>query len=327
MIKSKNAVLSAVRGTAKGAVSPYIIFSTIALYVIFCSCMLVGCGSSPAAAPTAAAPAKAHEIPEMVLIKGGTFIMGSPPEEVNSFHDERPQHEVTVGNFYMGKHLITQKLWKEVMENSPSNFNGEELPVEKVSWYDSLIFCNKLSMKNGLKPAYRISGSTDPSEWGAVPLYPATNAAWDAVEIVKEANGYRLPTEAQWEYACRAGTTAPFNTGENVTADQANYDGRYPYKKFPQGKYRQTTTPVGTFEPNTWGLYDMHGNVWEWCWDWHGNYAGVAQTEPQGAITGAYRVARGGSWSNNARFLRSASRGNSVPAFRDTLIGLRVVRP
>jgi len=304
----------------------------IALYVVFCACLLVSCGSSapagvaaPASAP--AVTAKIPEIPEMVLIKGGTFTMGSLPDETNSFHDERPQHEVTLANFYMSKYQITQKEWQEIMESNPSNFIGDELPVEKVSWYDALVFCNKLSMKRKLNPAYRISGSTDPSNWGVTPVYPATSAAWDAVEIVKGANGYRLPTEAQWEYACRAGMTTPFNTGDNVTADQANYDGRYPYKKFPPGKYRQATTPVGTFDPNAWGLYDMHGNVWEWCWDWHGNYTGDAKTDPQGAIIGAYRVARGGSWSNNARFLRSASRGSSVPAFRDAIIGLRIVRP
>jgi len=307
-------------------------FLMIALYTVLCACLFVACGSSPS--PSAgnttspvASSAKTHEIPEMVLIKGGTFTIGSPPEETSSFHDERPQHEVTLANFYISKYEITQKEWKEVMENNPSNFTGDELPVEKVSWYDALIFCNKLSMKRGLKPAYRIAGSTDPSSWGTAPVFPAVSEVWDAVEIVKGANGYRLPTEAQWEYACRAGATTPFNTGDNVTADQANYDGRYPYKKYPQGKYRQTTTPVGTFDPNAWGLYDMHGNVWEWCWDWHGNYVGDAQTESQGAVIGAYRVARGGSWQNNARFLRSASRGSSAPAFREAIIGLRIVRP
>jgi formylglycine-generating enzyme required for sulfatase activity len=321
MAKSQNAVLSAARGAAMSAVSPYVIFSMIFLYTILCGCLLAACGSA------AATIAKVPEIPEMILVKGGTFIMGSPPEESNSFHDERPQYEVTLTDFYMGKYQITQKEWKEVMENSPGNFSGDELPVEKVSWYDALVFCNKLSMKKGLHPAYSIAGSTDPADWGAAPVYPAANAAWDAVEIVKGANGYRLPTEAQWEYACRAGTTTPFNTGENVTADQANYDGRYPYRKFPQGVYRQATTPVGSFDPNAWGLYDMHGNVWEWCWDWHGSYAGHAQTDPHGAVTGSYRVARGGSWNNNGRFLRSASRGSSAPAFRDTIIGLRIVRP
>ncbi|MDR0456062.1 MAG: formylglycine-generating enzyme family protein [Treponema sp.] len=297
------------------------------LCAVLCGCALIACGSSPPAAPGTPAKKAAPEIPEMVLVKGGTFTMGSPAEETNSFHDERPQHEVTLTNFYMSKHQITQKDWKDIMGTSPSNFTGDELPVEKVSWYDTLVFCNKLSMKRGLNPAYRISGSTDPEEWGAIPVYPSSNAEWDAVEIVKEANGYRLPTEAQWEYACRVGTLTPFGTGENITADQANYDGRYPYKNYPQGAYRQTTTPVGSYEPNAWGLYDMHGNVWEWCWDWHGSYAGGKQTDPQGAVTGAYRVARGGSWNNNGRFLRSASRGSSAPAFRDTIIGLRIVRP
>jgi len=305
------------------AVSPYITFIKGALYAILCACLLAACGSSPAAAP----PPKVHENPEMVLVKGGTFIMGSPAEETNSFHDERPQHEVTVSNFYLSKYEITQKEWKEIMEDNPSQFIGDDLPVEKVSWYQTLVFCNKLSIKRGRNPAYRISGSTTPADWGTVPVYPETNAAWDAVEIVKEANGYRLPTEAQWEYACRTGTVTPFSTGVNVTADQANYDGRYPYRNHPQGVYRQTPVPVGSFEPNAWGIHDMHGNVWEWCWDWHGSYAGDAQKDPSGLSVGAYRVVRGGSWNNNARFLRSASRGSSVPAFRDNIIGFRIARP
>jgi formylglycine-generating enzyme required for sulfatase activity len=317
MAKFINAVKNAAMDALGNAVSSFIVFSIIAL----CGLMVIACASN------APKTSKVPEIPEMVWVKGGTFTMGSPAEEANSFHDERPQHQVTLANFYISKYQITQKEWEDVMGDNPSNFVGDQLPVEKVSWYDTLIFCNKLSMKNKLNPAYRIAGSTDPSAWGPVPVYPDTNAVWDAVEIVKGANGYRLPTEAQWEYACRAGDITPFNAGENVTADQANYDGRYPYKKFPPGVFRQTTIPVGSFSPNAWNLHDMHGNVWEWCFDWYGNYTADAQTEPQGAVTGAYRVARGGSWTNNARFLRSAARGSSAPAFRDAIIGLRVVRP
>jgi len=281
--------------------------------------MITACKSASGGAST--------EIPEMVLIKGGTFTMGGPVEETNSFHDERPLHEVTLTSFYISKYEITQKEWKDVMGDNPSNFIGDNLPVEMVSWYDALIFCNKLSVKNGRHPAYRILGKTDPSDWGAAPVYPDINAVWDAVEIVDDANGYRLPTEAQWEYACRAGTTTPFSTGKNITTDQANYNGHYPYQNNPEGVYLETTVEAGSFKPNAWGLYDMHGNVWEWCWDWHGSYEEEAQKNPQGAVIGAYRVARGGSWTNNARFLRSAARGSSVPAFRESIIGLRIVHP
>jgi len=285
------------------------------------------CGLMITACKSGAAAAKSHEIPEMILIKGGTFTMGGLAEETNSFHDERPRHEVTLTSFYLSKYEITQQEWKDVMGENPSNFTGNHLPVEKVNWYDALVFCNKLSVKNGLSPAYSILGSTNPSDWGNIPVYPDINAAWDAVEIVNEANGYRMPTEAQWEYACRAGTTTPFSTGENITTDQANYNGHYPYKGNPEGIFLETTVEVGSFKPNAWGLYDMHGNVWEWCWDWHARYEEDAQNNPEGAVIGAYRVARGGSWNNNARFLRSAARGSSAPAFRESIIGLRIARP
>jgi len=291
--------------------------SKITLYII-CGLFLIGCGSSAS---------RTSGTPEMVLVKGGTFIMGSPVEETNSFYDERPQHWVTLSNFYISKYQITQKEWEEVMGDNPSNFAGDQLPVERISWYDALIFCNKLSMRKKLNPAYRIAGSTDPTSWGAAPEFPDTDAAWDAVEIVKGANGYRLPTEAQWEFACRAGNITPFNVGENVTVDQANFDGRYPYKNNPEGIFRETTILVGSFRPNTWNLHDMHGNIWEWCFDWYGIYTADPQTDPQGAVIGAYRVARGGSWTNSARFLRSAARGSSAPAYREAIIGLRVVRP
>jgi len=317
--------MAILRNIARNKVSSCVFSLIFILCAVFCGLMVTACKSGAAAAT--AAGTTANEIPEMVLIKGGTFTMGSLSEETNSFHDERPRHEVTLTNFNISKYEITQKEWKDVMGDNPSNFIGDNLPVEKVNWYDALVFCNKLSVKNGLTPAYSILGSTDTSDWGTIPVYPEINAAWDAVEIVNEANGYRLPTEAQWEYACRAGTTTPFNTGENITTDQANYNGHYPYKNNPEGIFLETTVEVGTFKPNAWGLYDMHGNVWEWCWDWHARYAEDTQKNPQGAIIGAYRVARGGSWNNNARFLRSAARGSSAPAFRESIIGLRIVRP
>jgi formylglycine-generating enzyme required for sulfatase activity len=158
----------------------------------------------------------------------------------------------------------------------------------------------------GLTPAYTIDG---------------TSVTWN-----KSANGYRLPTEAEWEYACRAGTTTPFSIGKNITTDQANYDGNYPYNGNALGEYRKKTTAVGSFEANAFGLYDMHGNVWEWCWDWYGAYADGSQTDPTGAAFGTERVLRGGGWNYYAVDLRSANRGSNSPDVRNGSRGFRVCR-
>jgi formylglycine-generating enzyme required for sulfatase activity len=206
----------------------------------------------------------------------------------------------------MGKYEVTQKEYQEIMGTNPSEFKGDNLPVETVSWFDAAEYCNKRSQKEGLTPAYTING---------------TNVTWN-----QNANGYRLPTEAEWEYACRAGTTTPFSTGNNITTDQANYDGNYPYNNNAEGEYRDKPTPAGSFAPNAWGLYDMHGNVYEWCWDWYGNYSSGAQTNPAGAVSGACRVMRGGSWYDVGQSLRSAYRGIYLPSDGHFDIGLRLAR-
>jgi formylglycine-generating enzyme required for sulfatase activity len=207
----------------------------------------------------------------------------------------------------MGKYEVTQKEYQAVMGTNPSNFKGDNLPVESVNWFDAVNYCNARSRKEGLTPAYTVSGE---------------NVTWN-----RGANGYRLPTEAEWEYACRAGTSTPFSTGSNITTSQANYDGNYPYNNNSNGPYREKTTNVGSFSPNAWGLYDMHGNVWEWCWDWYGDYSAGAQTDPSGAAPGSYRVLRGGSWNFIAQYLRSAYRGLNSPSYRYNSYGFRVVRP
>ena len=253
---------------------------------------------------------------EMVRINAGTYTRGSS----NSLDwNASPPHQVTLTkSFYMGKYQVTQEQYQAVTGSNPSWFSsspaaGEtqnKRPVESVSWYDVIVFCNKLSMKEGLTPAYRISGSTDPAAWGT----GYYNATWDAAEIVAGSTGYRLPTEAEWEYACRAGTTTAYNTG-NTIADNTGW-----YWDNSGSK----THEVGKKLPNAWGLYDMHGNVYEWCWDWYGSYASGAQIDPTGASSGSNRVIRGGSWGSDGQFLRSAHRRNYYPV--DRYIGFRLVR-
>ncbi len=226
---------------------------------------------------------------EMVYIPGGTFLMGSPASELERQASEGPQHQVKIASFFMGKYSITQAQWEAIMGNNPSYFKGPKRPVEKVNWNDAVAFCQKLSQQTG--------------------------------------RTYQLPSEAQWEYACRAGTTTPFYFGETITPDLVNYDGNNPYGGVPKGQYRKETTPVDSFSPNTFGLYDMHGNVWEWCEDvWHENYNG-APTDGSAWVAGGgeYRLLRGGSWNDSAVWCRAAYRFEYTPDSRHDNVGLRVV--
>ena len=235
----------------------------------------------------------------MVRIHGGTFTMGSPVSESGREKDEGPQHKVTVSSFYMGRYEVTQKEYQAVMGTNPSNFKGDNLPVENVSWYDAIEYCNKRSQIAGLTPAYTINGD---------------NVTWN-----RNANGYRLPTEAEWEYACRAGTTTAYNTGANINDNTGWYNANSGSK----------THPVGQKPANAWGLYDMHGNVWEWCWDRLGSYSSGSQTDPMGAASDSYRVRRGGGWGSSAEGAgaRSALRVSGDPDFRYYNLGFRLVRP
>ena len=244
---------------------------------------------------------------EMVLIQSGTFTMGSPSSEPSRYSDEK-QHRVTLSKpFYLSATEVTQSRWKQVMGNNPSRFKGDNLPVEGVSWFDAVKFCNALSKREGLNPAYTISG---------------ISVSWN-----KSSDGYRLPTEAEWEYACHAGTTTPFNTGRCLSADEANYNGKRPLKGCPKGNYRAETVPVSSFDPNRWGLYDMHGNVCEWCWDWYKKYSGTV-TDPSGPAEGGDRVVRGGSWFDGGRHVRSAIRIRGAPGIRSRSddVGFRLAR-
>ena len=181
-------------------------------------------------------------------------------------------------------------------------------------------------MKEGLVPCYSISGSTDPARWGSVPT--SQNSTWDAARCDWNANGYRLPTEAEWEYACRAGTSTATSFGNSLVSSQANFNGNYQYNVSTKGTYLEKTAPVGSYPANAWGIYDMHGNVWEWCWDWYKDsyYASSPGSDPHGADSGRYRVLRGGSWSYDGDYLRSANRSDyGAPTYRNYNYGFRVV--
>ena len=221
----------------------------------------------------------------------GTFLMGSPanePEREPWETGNETQHLVTLTRgFWIAETPVTQALWEIFMGDNPSSFKGAELPVERVSWDDAQHFINKL---NGMKSALQLC----------------------------------LPTEAQWEYACRAGTTTPFSFGDNITTDQVNYDGNYPYNKGRKGEFRNRTVEVKAFSPNAWGLYQMHGNVREWCQDWYGQYPSQPVTDPRGAMSGIDRVLRGGSWSFYGMFCRSAYRHHRSTAYLRSTIGFRL---
>ncbi|MDR2702486.1 MAG: formylglycine-generating enzyme family protein [Spirochaetaceae bacterium] len=266
---------------------------------------------------------------EMIYVPGGSFQMGNPDTSVG-YDDERPVHTVTLSGFYMGKYQVTQAQYQAVMGSNPSGFSSNPAsgevqgnrPVEYVSWYDAIVFCNKLSIADGLTPAYRISGSTNPSDWGAVPT-SSNNSTWDAAVIVSGSTGYRLPTEAQWEYAAKGGNNSPGNytySGSN-TIDNVAWYGYWENGGF------EGTHEVGKKSPNGLGLYDMSGNVWEWCWDWYGSYSSGAQTDPVGAASGSARVVRGGCWYFGASGARSVCRGRYDPGGRGDDGGFRLVRP
>jgi formylglycine-generating enzyme required for sulfatase activity len=281
-----------------------------------------GTGSPANPAPSTTRPAPG--VPAgFVQIPGGTFTMGSPPSEPGHQSNE-VQHNVTVSSFYMSRYEVTVGDFRRFVNTTghrttaeiygggyvwsgstweiksgiswrnPHFTQGDNHPVVLVSWYDTVEYCNWLSRQEGLTPAYTISGP---------------NVIWN-----RNANGYRLPTEAEWEYACRAGTSTPFHTGNNITTSQANYN-------------RGQTWAVGSGALNAWGLYDIHGNANEWCWDWYGDYSSSSQTDPVGPSSGVYRIDRGGTWLHGTSIgLRSSIRYSAYPLDRFYDLGFRLAR-
>ncbi|MBF2015797.1 MAG: formylglycine-generating enzyme family protein [Rivularia sp. T60_A2020_040] len=238
---------------------------------------------------------------DMVYVPGGEFWMGSPESEGKRYSNERPQHLVTIKPFFISKYPITQIQWREIaslpqvrqkLKLRPSRKGGQNHPVTQISWFDAVEFCDRVSQKTGYN--------------------------------------YRLPSEAEWEYACRAGTTTPFHFGETINFQIANYDSRYPYRSEPKGIYLEKTTEVGSFQlANSFGLFDMHGLVWEWCLDnWHQNYD-KAPTNVDVWLDNddnKTRVMRGGSWRNEAVLCRSSSRQFNYASETLNNIGFRVAR-
>jgi sulfatase modifying factor 1 len=282
------------------------------LAAMFVALLMVGCGEdtkkpvgdspesnqtsaeTPPAKTDSSAEGKPFAIPdlsmEMLWVKPGTFEMGSPSSEKDRQDRETPHAVTLTQGFYLGKHEVTQSQWEKVMGSNPSHFKGGDRPVEKVSWTYVTSFCNKLTASE--RTAGRLpAGMT-----------------------------YQLPTEAQWEYACRAGTNTTFSFGDSLTSAQANIHGG-------PGK----TTAVGEYPANGWGFHDMHGNVWEWCADRYGIYPTVAATDPVGPVgpaDGSGRVTRGGSWIFAANDTRSATRTGVVPGGSSDYLGFRLsLRP
>jgi formylglycine-generating enzyme required for sulfatase activity len=283
-------------------------------------------------------PSVAVPSPAVALIPAGSFTMGSPEMELDRDLFRETARRVQMSAFYIASkelsigefrrfadetgHVTTAeadggaRAYDEAKDEwvfragaswrNPGFRQGDDHPVVCVSWFDAVQYCNWLSTKEGLKPAYAISGQT---------------VNWD-----RSADGYRLPTEAEWEYACRAGTTTPFFTGERISTSQANYNGNFPYNYGNKGLFRKATVPSGSLPPNAWGLYDMHGNVWEWCWDYSSIPNRSPATDPTGDASGTHRINRGGSWASQAKSLRSAIRPGDFPETAGSNMGFRLAK-
>ncbi|MBP5695125.1 MAG: formylglycine-generating enzyme family protein [Treponema sp.] len=291
------------------------------------SLLLVSCGggggggSDDYVAPVAESGSTTTNI-SVVLVQGATFNGATAITGSQVFIENRT---VNIPSLLVCDHEVTQEEFQSVMGSNPSGFSGTNKPVDDVSWYEALVYCNKLSIREGKSPCYKISGKTNPSEWGAVPT--RNDATWSAAECDFTANGYRLPTEAEWEYFAREGNLT--NSG------QTTYSGSDIIENVAW--YYDNACSVGASDPNygthqvktkaknSLNLYDMTGNVWEWCWDWYGSIS--SSTPSTGASSGSNRVHRGGGWNNNDGGCSVVYRGWDNPNYRgDCNVGFRVVR-
>lgn len=254
------------------------------------------------AVATVAVPAKANpaadarvRVGDLVWITPGRFEMGSPAEDLDGQPDERQHPVLVTRGFFVGRHEVTQAEYESVMGTNPSFFKGTNLPVECVSWDDATNYCARRTVQD--------------LERGLIPA----------------SHEYRLPTEAEWEYTCRAGGGKAGLAGRPFTSREANFDGTYPYRGGAIGPNLERTTPVESYPPNAWGVYDMQGNVWEWCGDWHEPYDGAPAEDPQGGVRGLQRINRGGSWGDVGFLCRPTYRGKGRPGTKLRNLGFRVV--
>jgi formylglycine-generating enzyme required for sulfatase activity len=256
---------------------------------------------------------------EWVEIPAGTFTMGSPASEVDR-NDDETLHHVTLNAFKMSKYEVTVGQFKAFVDatgyiTSANKGRGGaygSIIRNGTEWKEKADVNWKCDVEGNLIPEKEYN-------------YPVTHVSWNDARAFADWMGCRLPTEAEWEYACRAGTVTQFNTGYNLTTDQSNFNGNYPYNKNVIGEYRGKTMPVGSFPPNAWGLYNMHDNVWEFCSDWYGEYPKVSQTNPEGPSKGMQRVSRGGNWADAAQNCRSACRHQTPPDNRSCYTGFRLI--
>lgn len=250
---------------------------------------------------------------DMVLVRGGSFRMGGKGD------DEKPLHKVTLSRYYIGKTEVTQEQWNAVMDRNPSCFKGENLPVDNVSWFDAIEFCNRLSILDSKEPVYSINGHTNPDFW------KVSSRSGSSVIMNSSANGYMLPTEAEWEYAARGGQRS---TKSLFRGYKYNYSGSNSIDDvawYTQNS-EKSTRQAGSKQPNQLGIYDMSGNVWEWCWDWYGKYSRKPQNDPKGPASGRGRVLRGGAWDSVNSHCQVAKRYYFSPDTAFISFGFRVVR-
>ena len=257
---------------------------------------------------------------EWAAIPAGTFFMGSPESEAERL-DNETLHQVTLSAFRMSRYEITLGQFKAFIDAT-----GYLTDADKGTGFSgSFLWTGKeYKPQAGVNWTCDEKGNPRPVDGYS---HPVIHVSWNDAVAFAGWMGCRLPTEAEWEYACRAGTTTPFHTGNNLTTSQANFNGNYPYNNQAKGEYREKPMPVGSFSPNAWGLYDMHGNVFEWCSDWYGVYPEEAQTHPAGPAKGSLHVRRGGSWGYFARDCRSAFRNSRDTYRRSGGIGFRIVSP